>query len=341
MIVIFFTTLGTLMLMIINNRTDGTSVLNYLFHIIITFSTVGYTEGYGTENLDLNRVFSTLFIIITIPVVYMYGLVSIVNVFMNHNINQIYRYWKMYKEMEKLKEHYIVCGFNGITKELIQVLKKRGRSFVLIEPDISKREEIENSGIKYFVFDEPFKRSVLLGVGIERAAGLITAFEENTQDIAIIVTARLIRPDREDFYICATATTEGSAEKMQLLGANDVIVPNITMGRRIASFILHKRTPVVSKFLEKIAYGEKTDIDLIEVKIDENTDFVGKELKEIKLPQKTGATVVAIIKEDGSMKISPSGETKVSVGDYLIVLGHPKALRKVEKFVEQHRKVNI
>lgn len=81
MTVIFFTTLGVLMLMIINNKSDGQSVLNYFFHTVITFSTVGYTEGYGTENVNLNRFFSTLFIMISIPLVYIYGLVTTVNVF--------------------------------------------------------------------------------------------------------------------------------------------------------------------------------------------------------------------------------------------------------------------
>jgi len=337
MVIIFFTTLGVLALMMINQKSDGKHVLNYLFHTIITFSTVGYTEGYGEENLYINRFFSTIFIVITIPLVYIYGLVSIVNVFMNSNIQEIYRYWRMYKKMETLSSHYIICGFNSITKELMKSLKKRKIKFVLIEPDPSKEEEIINFGVEFYVIDEPFKRNVLLGVGIEKAAGLVTAFEDNTQDLSIIVTARLIRPDRENFHIYATATNEESAEKMQLLGANEVIIPSQTIGRRLASFILHKPSPLLSKFLEKIAYGERTEIDLLEITIDENTDFAGKTLKEIKLPQQTGATIVAIIKSDGRMKISPSGNTVVEEGDHLIVLGHPKALKRVEEFVKEHR----
>jgi len=336
MTIIFFTTLGVLMLMIINQKTDGKSVLNYLFHTIITFSTVGYTEGYDTERLMLNRFFTSIFIIITLPLVYMYGLVSVVNIFMNSNIQEIYRYWRMYKNMEKLKGHYIVCNFNGITKELIKVLKKRKIKFVLIEPDRSKEEEIKEFGVEFYVIDEPYKRDVLLGVGIEKARGLITAFEENTQDIAVIVTARLIRPDREGFYIVSTATNEESAEKMKLLGSNEVIVPNIAIGRRIASFIFHRSTPILDRFLERIAYGERTDIDLIEVYIDDKNELIDKKLKDIKLPQETGTTVVAIIKENGKMKISPSGDTVIDRGDHLILLGHPKALRRAEEFIKKY-----
>jgi len=339
MTIIFFTTLGVLMLMVINQKTDGESVLNYFFHTIITFSTVGYTEGYDTEHLMLNRFFTSIFIIITLPLVYMYGLVSVVNIFMNSNIQEIYRYWRMYKNMEKLKGHYIICNFNGITKELIKVLKKRKIKFVLIEPDKSKEEKIKELGIEFYVIDEPYKRDVLLGVGIEKARGLITAFEENTQDIAVIVTARLIRPDKNEFYIVSTATNEESAEKMKLLGANEVIVPNIAIGRRIASFIFHRSTPLLDNFLEKIAYGERTDIDLIEIFIDDKNILVGKKLKDIKLRQETGTTVVAIIKENGKMKISPSGDTVIDKGDHLILLGHPKALRRAEEFIKKYHSI--
>ncbi len=338
MTVIFFTTLGVLLLMIINNKSDGESVLNYFFHTIITFSTVGYTEGYDVDpqHLYINRLFTTVFIIVTIPFVYMYGLVKTVDVFLNSNIGEIYRYWRMYKAMEELSGHYIICRFNGITRELMKNLKKRNIKFVLVEPDPALEQEIRNFGVEFYVIDEPHKRSVLLGVGIEKAKGLVTAFEENTQDISVIVTARLIRPERDEFYVFATATTEGAAEKMKLLGANEVIVPDVAIGRRMTSFILHPPSPVLSGFLEKIAYGERTDIDIIEIKVDEHSDLIGKKLKEIGMRQETGATIVAIVRADGKMKIAPSGDTEIKEGDSLIILGHPKALKRAEEFFEKH-----
>ncbi len=338
MTVIFFTTLGVLLLMIINNKSDGESVLNYFFHTIITFSTVGYTEGYDVDpqHLYINRLFTTVFIIVTIPFVYMYGLVKTVDVFLNSNIGEIYRYWRMYKAMEELSGHYIICRFNGITRELMKNLKKRNIKFVLVEPDPALEQEIRNFGVEFYVIDEPHKRSVLLGVGIEKAKGLVTAFEENTQDISVIVTARLIRPERDEFYVFATATTEGAAEKMKLLGANEVIVPDVAIGRRMTSFILHPPSPVLSGFLEKIAYGERTDIDIIEIKVDKHSDLIGKKLKEIGMRQETGATIVAIVRADGKMKIAPSGDTEIKEGDSLIILGHPKALKRAEEFFEKH-----
>ncbi len=335
MIVILFTMLGVLGLMIINNKSDGESVLNYLFHVVITFSTIGYTEGY-TDNIPLNRAFITLFITITFPLVYLYGLVSMVNVFAASNINEIYRYWRMYKRMERLEGHYIICRFNGITREVMKNLRRRRIKFVLVEPDRSLEQEIRDFGVEFYVIDEPHKRSTLLGVGIDKAIGLVSAFEENTQDLSVIVTARLLRPDKDKFYIYATATTEGAAEKMKLLGANEVIVPDVAVGRRITSFILHTPSPTVSSFLEKIAYGERTDIDIIELKVEEGSELVGKKLKDVQMRQATGTTVVAIVRADGKMKIAPSGDTEIQEGDTLIILGHPKALKRAQEFIREY-----
>ncbi len=335
MTVIFFTMVGVLGLMIINNKSDGVSVLNYLFHTVITFSTVGYTEGY-TDNITANRLFITIFIMISFPLAYLYGLAATVNVFAQSNIEEIFRKWRMYKKMEQLYGHYIICNFNEITKEVMKNLRQRKIRFVVIEPDKNLEQEIRNFGVEFYVIAEPHQRAVLLGVGIEKAKGLVTAFEENTQDLSVIVTARLIKPDKEHFHIFATATTEGAAEKMKLLGANEVVVPAVTVGRRMTSFILHPPSPILGGFLEKIAYGERTDIDLIEIKIDEHSDLIGQKLKDIHLRQETGSTVVAIVREDGRMKIAPSGDTEIKAGDTLIVLGHPKALKRAEEFIEEH-----
>ncbi len=335
MTVLFFTMIGVLGLMIINNKSDGTHVLNYLFHTVITFSTIGYTEGY-TENIELNRLFISIFIMISFPLAYLYGLATAVNVFAQSNLQEIFRYWRMYKKMENLKGHYIICRFNETTKEVIKNLKRRKIKFVVIEPDPSLEPELKKSGVEYYVIDEPHKRAVLLGVNIEKAKGLVSAFEENTQDLSVIVTARLIRPDKDNFYIFATATTEGAAEKMKLLGANEVIVPAVAIGRRITSFVLHPPTPIIKGFLESIAYGERTDIDIIEIKVGEHSDLIGKKLKDIGMRQQTGTTIVAIVREDGKMKIAPSGDTIIKKGDSLIVLGHPKALKRAEEFIEKH-----
>lgn len=335
MIVIFVTTVGTIIFMTINGPDN---VTNAFFHTVISISTIGYTEGY-TENIGLNRFVSSLFIMIAFPLGYMYGLVKTLQVLTQSNIGKIYKYWRMYKHMEAIKNHYIITPYNHITKQIMRDFKKRKIPFILIEQDKSKQEEIEKEGYDYFIIDEPHKRAVLLGAFIEKAKGLITAHEENTQDLAVIVTARLIRPDKDNFYIFATATTEGSAEKMKLLGANEVIVPQNTIGKRIVSMVLHPPSPLVSNFLEKIAFGERSDIDITEIFLTPESWVIGKALKDIHLRKNTQTTVVAVVKSNGKMDIAPSGDYILRSGDTILILGRPENIEKARKYIVNPQEV--
>lgn len=335
MIVIFVTTFGTLLFMIVNGSENA---VNGLFHTVITISTIGYTEGYS-ENVALNRFIFSIFIIFAFPLGYLYGLVKVLQVLTQSNMGEIYKYWRMYKLMEKIENHYIITPYNQITREIMADFRKRKIPFILIEQDESKRSKIEGEGYDYFIIDEPHKRAVLLGAFIERAKGLITAHEENTQDLSVIVTARLIRPDKDNFYIFSTATTEGSAEKMKLLGANEVIIPHSTVGKRIVSMVLHPPSPLVSNFLNKIAFGERTDIDITEIHISAESWIVGKALKDLHLRKNTLTTIVAIVKSGGKMDIAPSGDYVIKEGDTLLLLGKPENIEKAKKYLTNPEEV--
>ncbi len=83
-------------------------------------------------------------------------------------------------------------------------------------------------------------------------------------------------PDKEKYFIFSTSTTEMDMEKMKLLGANEVIVPAVTTGRRITSYVLHPPSPAMSGFLDLVAYGEKSSVDIVEITISEKSELAGK-----------------------------------------------------------------
>jgi voltage-gated potassium channel len=331
MTVIFFTTLYVLIMMIINGKTDGESVVNYLFHTVITFTTVGYTEGY-TDSITMNRLISAVFLMVAFPLVYFYGLAAAVQVILQGNLKENYRHWRMYSSMEKVKGHYIICGFNETSKEIIRSFKRRNIKYILIEPEETKKQEIVDFGVEFYVIAQPQHTEILLGVFIEDSQGLITSFDDDTIDITVIVTARLIMPDKENFYVFSTANSEADAEKMKLLGANEVIVPAATTGRRITSYVLHPPSPALTSFLDSLAYGEKNDIDIIEVKIAEGSDVAGKTLVTSGFKDKTGTNIIATVGKDGKINTIPDKDTILEANSSIIVLGTPKQLKTVQKY---------
>lgn len=333
MTVIFFTTLYVLVMMIINHRTDGESVTNYIFHTVITFTTIGFTEGY-TDNITMNRIVTSVFLMIAFPLVYFYGLAATVQVILQGDIKNKFRHWRMYAKMEHIKDHYIICGFNETSKEIMRSFIKRKIPFVLLEPDESNRDEIVNFGVKFYAVAQPQRRDVLLGLFIENSKGLITTFDDDTLDIAIIVTARLIMPDKENYYIFSTATTEMDSEKMKLLGANEVIVPAVTTGRRITSYVVHPPSPAMSGFLDLVAYGEKSNVDIVEIKIMAGSELAGKTIETSGFRAKTGTNIIATVNDKGEVNTIPERDTMLSEGTSIIVLGTPKQLETVAAFAK-------
>ena len=232
----------------------------------------------------------------------------------------------LYSRMEKIQNHFIICGFNKTSREIMRNFSSRGIPYVLIESDTTLESDIISFGPDYYVFGDPHHRSVLLGVHIEQANGLISAFDENTVDISVVVTARLIMPDKEKFRIYSTATTDGEADKMRLLGANEVIVPEATTGRRLTSFAVHPPSPVLSNFLQKIAYGENVDIDIVEMQITDDSPLADKPLKDLSLNQKYGLLAAAVHAPGGKLRVAPQGDTVLSKGSSVILMGSLKGL---------------
>lgn len=328
MTVIFFTTAYIVIMMIINGKTDGVSVTNYFFHTIISFTTIGYTEGY-TDNITLNRLITALFLMVAFPLVYFYGLAAAVQVILKGDIKDKMIHWRMYSKMERIKDHYIICGFNETSKEIMRSFMKRKIPFILIDPDEENRQLIMEFGVQFYAIAQPQRRDILLGLFIEDSKGLITTFDDDTLDISIIVTTRLIMPDKENYFIFSTSTTEMDSEKMKLLGANEVIVPAVTTGRRITSYVVHPPSPAMSSFLDLVAYGEKSDIDIVEIKIAEDSEFAGKTIGASGFKQKTGTNIIATVDEKGHITTVPGVNTILAPGTSIIVLGTPKQLSRV------------
>jgi len=308
--------------------------LTAFYQTFIGVTTIGYGEIIELGNVG--RIF-TMFLDFAGIISYFYATGVIAELVFKEDILEIYREWRMLKEIQNLKDHYIVVGYNNISKDLIRFLKDRGFKVVLIvdKETAELKREIEIERIKYYVIGQPYRKSTLYLANIKNAKGLITTYDNEAQNISVIATARLLKPKREDFDIIGIAKSFETAMKLRELGANHIIVPDHIVAGRIAALLFHPHTFVVADILEKIAFGEESEIDLAEFEVLEGSPFEGKTLMELDIRRKYGVTVVAIKRGDGSLELNLHGETEIYGGDVLILLGKPdkleKALTKLSK----------
>ncbi len=321
-------TFGTLGYMILS---DG-DFINSFYMTIITIGTIGFGEVVTGSDTLYGRIFTSFLALMGIGV-FTTSITVIIRVFFKEDIINLYRAIRMLKEIEKLEDHFIICGYDKISAWLVDALKKRKIEFVVIEDKEEALKFLHEHNIKYFITEKPYHKNVLLSAGIRRAKGMVVNLGDDAQNIAVIVTARLLRPSKEDFYIYSLASTDGTAQKLEELGANRAFVPSKLLATRLAAYIFHTGSAFISDLFDRIAFGEEADIDILELKVEAGSLLVGRKLKEIDLRRALKVTVIAIRKPDGYLDVTISGETEIEEGDTLIIFGNPKNLRRAEKLL--------
>ena len=101
-----------------------------LYLTIITVFTVGYGDIVPVH--DSGRIF-TVFLVITSVSFVFYVFSKITETMIEGELRGLYKRRKMHRQISRLKEHYIICGFGRIGKEICKILKEYKRPFVVIE----------------------------------------------------------------------------------------------------------------------------------------------------------------------------------------------------------------
>ena len=323
--------IGTMGYMLLSKKAD---FINAFYMTIITIGTIGFGELSPGSDTPQGRIFTSFLSLLGIGI-FTTSITVVIRVLSSGGIIELYRTIRMLKEIQELKGHVILCGYNKTSAWIADTFKRRKVDFVVVDDNKLALEYIQKHNIKYFILEDPIKRPTLLAAGIKHARVLIANLEDDAKNIALIVTARLIRPSKEDLAIYTFASTDGTAEKMEELGANKAIVPNKILATRLSSYVFHVGSAYISDLLDRIAYGEEPDLDIVEYTVKADSPLVGKKLKEIDLRKKFGVSVIAIRKPDGTLHVSVSGEDSIEEGSTLILFGKHKNLKNLEKIYRE------
>ncbi|MCS6999148.1 MAG: NAD-binding protein [Aquificaceae bacterium] len=321
---------GTLGYMILS----GGNFIDAIYMTVITIGTIGFGEiAKGTDTPE-GRIFTTFLALMGIGV-FTTSVTIVVRVFLLGDVITLLKYIKVLSDIEKLKNHAIICGYNKTSAWLVEALRKRRIEFVVIDSREEALKYMQLHNIKYFLTEEPYKKTALNAAGISRARYLIANMEDEAKNIAVIVTARLLEPSREKLFIYSTAPTDGTAQKLEELGANKVIVPDKLIANRVFSYMLHETGGFVSDLFDRIAYGEEAELEIVEIRVSERSSLAGKKLKDIDLRRVYGVTVIGIKRSEGSLELTVSGDTQIEEGDTLLLLGKPSDVKKATEFYRE------
>ena len=127
----------------------------------------------------------------------------------------------------RMKDHYIICGYGNVGREVLDQLVKKGEKFLVIENDRSKVEAMVEHGIPVISGDAE-SEEVLERANIMTAKGLITTMKDS-QNMIVVLTAKTLNPK---IYVVSEVEDPSNDGKLKRVGA-DSIVNCHEMGARL------------------------------------------------------------------------------------------------------------
>jgi voltage-gated potassium channel len=296
--------------------------LDALYMTVITATTTGFRE---VKKLDAQG--QVLTIVVNLGGVFLMAIVlgSLTEVLVAGTIRRIMGRKRMEKQIDSLRDHYVICGNGRIGHIVADDLAGHGVPYVIIEKDVSTLGSSED-GKLFFVEGDATEDDVLNRAGISRARGLIAALPSNAQNAFVVMSARELAPH---LLIIARADEEGAEKKLLRAGADRVVSPYEIGGRRMAQCILR---PSVMDFIELVTVSpEEGQMQLSEVRVRSGSDLIDKTLIEAEIRDRHAVYVIALKNGDSKMDMNPAPHTRIKEGDVLILIGPSDGLEGLEK----------
>ncbi|MCL4387047.1 MAG: NAD-binding protein [Patescibacteria group bacterium] len=281
----------------------------------------GEAESFGIQVLTLILITGSLII-----VVYIFKLFG--DYFLGGALKQRIKEMNINKSIANLKDHFIVCGYGRVGKQVAEEFNNEKVKFVIIDRDKNELALADKKGYLYIVGD-PTNEENLISAKIDKAKGLVAALGEDADNLFLTMSARSFNTD---IFIVARANEEVNVKKFEKAGADRVALPYKIGGYHMGTMALR---PAVVDFLDVIVDGNHKELQVEEVVVPPTSELVGQSIVE-RIPKgKTRVTILAINKADGRSIINPSGNDVLEANDKLIVLGTKNNLESVFKVVEQ------
>jgi len=301
--------------------------LDALYMTVTTLTTVGYDEVHKVS--DLGRMFTIFFIIIGV-VYFLYIAGAVVQFVVEGQIRTILGRRSLEKKIDRMNNHYIVCGYGRIGKILCKMLARKPVDLVVIEKNLELIPVMDNDKMVY-VSGDAGDEATLLRAGIKRAKGLIAVLATDTDNVFLVLTARQLNPD---IFIMARASQDVSKSKLLAAGANRVESPYDMGAASMAQRIIR---PTVTNFLDLAFAHKRKDIQMEEIPVNPSSSLVNVMLKDSGIRQRFNLIIIAIKKQDDSMLFNPSFETVIEAGETVIAVGQEENLQKLEKILSATR----
>ncbi|MBI2311792.1 MAG: cation:proton antiporter [Betaproteobacteria bacterium] len=244
-------------------------------------------------------------------------------------------------------QHVIVCGYGRSGQNLARLLEQESISFIALDLDPQRIKEAAAAG-ESVVYGDAARREVLIAAGLMRAKALVITYSDAESALKVLAHVHDIRPD---LPVVVRLIDDTDLDRLKQAGAAEVVVEIMEGSLMLASHALLLLGVPLNRVLRRIRQtreqrytlfrgffrgvsdepeesSERAQPRLHSVLISAGAAAAGKTLGELDLASLMVETTA--VRRRNIRGLEPAAETRLEVGDVVVLRGAPEGLAAAE-----------
>lgn len=307
----------------------GYTWLDAFYMTAITLTTVGFNETIDLSGNPAGRVFTMVLLVAGVGS-FVYFFSQLMGFVVEGSLDHAFLRVRMRKQIAKMTGHHVVCGAGHTGTHVVEELVRTNRPVVLVERDEAAAAALydAHAGAVPYVIGDAAEDEILREAGVERAAGVVTCFSNDKDNLIVAFSSRALNPS---LRIVCRCVDERVVAKMRLAGADAVVSPNTIGGLRMVSELVRPRAV---SFLDAMLREHKAPIRVEEVTIGPGSPLADLSLRELRSQQLHDVLIVAAHFPDGTWRYNPDGTVVLEAGTTVIFIGSPEMRERFDRLAQ-------
>ncbi len=296
-------------------------VIDALYMTVITLTTVGFKEV-----VPLNAAGEVFTIVLVVGGVgtAAWAVSNAAEVMLGQTFWVSMQRRRMKELVMELSDHYIVCGYGRLGRQIVRDLTARGERFVVVDWASDLEETLLAERTPHLIADAT-KEEALREAGVQQARGLVSALDSDANNVLTVLTARELNPR---LLVVSRANTESVESKLRRTGADRVVTPESIGGHRLSLALLR---PAVHDFFGRVFnVGVQPDVDIGQIMIPGDSPFARQTIAGCDLRRVRNVSILAVRRADGQFDLNPDADRTIQADETLIVIGPAEQIYELE-----------
>lgn len=298
------------------------TIFEAVYWSIVTISTVGY--GDITPTTQEGRVVA-MFVIVAGIAVFSFTTSLVVTAF-TEKLDEI-KDMKIIDDVSKIREFYLICGYESVSKEVARQLSINNM-VIILEEDFTKAVQARNDGFTALNYDpgsiESYKK---LRINIASQVKAILCLSHS--DVENVYTALTVRSFNKDVYILSILKNKTNRNKLIFAGVNELFYEKELVGIVAKEFV---GQPVAFEVIHALRTNYN-GIDMHEIIVNDRIIRSFKTVGGLNNKKFRVILLGVYIKSENRFQFNAPEGTELEVGDYLLVIGNVQFINEFRNYL--------